>query len=91
MALNHTATKTRNEGDRAIVTTISEEHVKLKFGDHTVDVSRKWWHRLRARSRLPQLMKKASAVVHGFSSLARLFVPRAVRSRKHRCPFDMDI
>ena len=37
-------------GDRAIVTTICEEHVELKFGDNTVDVSRGWWPRLRAPS-----------------------------------------
>ena len=35
-------------GDRAIVNTICKEHVELKFGDNTVDVSRGWWHRLRA-------------------------------------------
>ena len=34
----------------AIVTTICKEHVELTFGDNTVDVSRGWWHRLRAPS-----------------------------------------
>ena len=37
-------------GERAMVTTICEEHVDLKLGDTTVDVSRGWWHRLRAPS-----------------------------------------
>ena len=29
-------------GDRAIVITISEKHVKLKFWDNIADVSREW-------------------------------------------------
>ena len=42
---------TLHAGDRATVTTICKEHVEIKFGDNTVDVSRGGWHRLRAPSR----------------------------------------
>ena len=41
---------TLHADESAFLTAIWKEHVELKFRDNTVDVSRGWWHRLRAPS-----------------------------------------